>query len=509
MTVPARPLRSAPRGSRSARSARLAPVFPIALLLGACSAPPPVTAVPGTALADTIPAQSALRPLLKRWANALTREERGAFEADLRAFVGAYPNDGQVPAAQALLAWIAVERDDGKKDVDPAKRAADLTAGSKLAGRARDLGSGSWSDFATLVDGAIRRRMGDPRGAIAVLAPLLSKLIDAWARDLLNEEIISAAVAAGDTELAIKAMTVWLREAGDEERALVRSRVELALTTLGEAELVRLFYLRVATAKPSPDSDIDLLLTQRVAQIAIAMKDAILAKKLLLTSGPLLGEHGDEVAHLAAGATVIRVDARTIGVLLSFRTAETRRRSADLAAGVAWGLDLPGSGARLAVRDDAGEASRLPLALLELGRAGAAVVIAGIADEDARVAARFAEAQHMPVILISRPPDAALPQGGFAFALGASPEGWLPDKDPRLADGRLTAWKNAYGSLPSFWAAAGRDAAVLARASVKDLPEQSTEVREEIEARRKTVRAALESAKPALWTVEREAPGAP
>jgi hypothetical protein len=89
------------------------------------------------------------------------------------------------------------------------------------------------------------------------------------------------------------------------------------------------------------------------------------------------------------------------------------------------------------------------------------------------------------------------------FPLGASEPGWLPDKDPRFEDGRLDAWVNAHGSTPSFWAAAGRDAAVLARASVKDLPQQATEDRAEVEQRRKIVRAALGAASVPLWTVER------
>ncbi len=75
------------------------------------------------------------------------------------------------------------------------------------------------------MDGAVRRRNRDPEGALFTLTPLISKLIDPWARDLLNEEIITAAILAGSSARAVKMMSVWLREAGDEERALVRSRV--------------------------------------------------------------------------------------------------------------------------------------------------------------------------------------------------------------------------------------------------------------------------------------------
>ncbi len=465
------------------------------LALGACGPAQDEPMMPGVALATSLQAQAEMRPLLKRWANALTRAERESLAKELAAFLTKYPNDGQSPAAEALLAWIQVER-------------GDLESGKRLARRAAELGPGSWGDFAILVDGAVKRRSNDARGAILVLEPLLSKLIDPWARDLLDEEIIGAAIAAGDARLAMRAMTVWLREAGEDERALVRSRVERALERLGNEELIKIFEERTARGAPSPDSDIDLLLAHRLAKLAIDTKDAILAKRLLLTSGALLGADGDAVAHLAAGAGAIRVDARTIGVLLSFRTAETRRRSAELASGIAWGLELPGSGERLAVRDDAGELENLAGALAELGRDGVAVVIAGLADEDAGAAARFATAQHVPVILVTRPRGVTAGPGTYLFPLGAAPEGWLPDKDPRFSDGRLDPWIAAHGGPPSFWAAAGRDAAVLARASVKELPQAPTEDRAEVEARRKTVRDALETSSIQFWTIERS-PTAP
>ena len=470
-------------------------VMLLALALGACGPALDDAPIPGTALSSNLLAQNEMRPLLRRWANALTREERAPLEADLKAFLKRFPDDGQAPAAEALLGWIAVER-------------GDLDAGRKLAARAAALGPGSWSDFATLVDGAAKRRQtpADPRGAIRALEPLLSKFIDPWARDLLDEELISAAILAGDAKLASKTMIVWLREAGDDDRAIVRSRVELALDRLGDDELRKIFDERAARGPASEDSDIDLLLAQRLAKIALAAKDAILARKLLETSGALLGDLGDAVAHLAAGAGAIRVDARTIGVLLSFRTAETRRRSAELASGIAWGLELPGSGARLAVRDDAGDSVNLADALAELGRDGVAVVIAGVSDEDAAAAARFATEQHVPVIVVNRATPVAAPPSSFVFAPFPAPEAFVPDKDPRLADGRLSPWIAAHGSPPSFWAAAGRDAAVLARASVKDLPQASTEDRGEVEARRKTVRDALEAASVPLWTSPGPAP---
>lgn len=468
---------------------RPAPKILLALSVAtaACSSgaeTPPL--LPGLPLATSAPAQAAFRPLLRRWSSALTREERAEIAPDLAAFVTRFPNDGKIPAAEALLAWVAVERHD-------------LIAGRRLSRRAANLGPGSWQDFSFLIDGAIRRRNGDARGALDILRPLTSTLIDPWARDLLNEELIATAIIAGDSKLAVRVMSVWLREAGDEEQQLVRSRVERSLLAMANGDLIKIFDERAAIAQ-RPQDEIDPLLAKRLADIAIAARDAILAKKLLATSGPLLGDKGDAVARLAAGAAAVRIDAKTVGLLLSFRTAETRRRSADVASGVAWGLELPGSGARLAVRDDAGDDAHLVDALTELGREGAAVIIAGIAPEDASAAAAFAEEQGVPVILISRPSSPAAPKGTATFvrALGASPEAWPPKND-----GPLGGWIATYGGRPSFWAAAGRDAALIAKRSVQDLPQAATEDLEEVRARRRAVREAL--ARPTsdpLWTVE-------
>ena len=452
-----------------------------ALLAAACASPwDPPPALPGLSLASTPAAEAAFRPLLKSWGDARTRGERAELDAKLRQFIAQHPDDGQVPAAEALLAWIAIER-------------GELVTAKQLARGASLLGAGSWQDFATLVDGAIRRRNRDSEGALFTLTPLVSKLIDPWARYLLNEEIIAAAILARRTDKAVQMMSVWLREAGDEDRALVRSRVTDALDALADAELVKIFVDRASkksgAANAGPESEIDPLLAYRVGRIALKNADAALSKLLLATSIVHLAELGEPVARLAAGAAATRVDPRTVGLLLSFRTLEARRRSAEVAAGVAWGLGLPGagSGTRLAVRDDGGEPDRLPAALADLGRAGAAVVIAGIDDDDAREAAKLAETERMPVLLLAKPADVPLRGGdSFVFALRVSPQGWTPAED-----GRYDAWLAEYGQSPTFWSAAGRDAAVRARDSLKDLPVQGTEDLAEVQARRRQVRDAL------------------
>src|SRR5262249_25436099 len=138
-------------GARSMRRSSAALLLAAALVAGACSgtseAPPP-----GLALAQSLPAQSRIHPLLKAWAAALTREERAKIAPDLEAFLRDYSDDGQAPAAEALLGWVAVER-------------GDLDLAIKLAHRAAGLGAGSWQDFAQLVEGAVQHRKKDAAGA--------------------------------------------------------------------------------------------------------------------------------------------------------------------------------------------------------------------------------------------------------------------------------------------------------------------------------------------------------
>jgi hypothetical protein len=63
-------------------------------------------------------------------------------------------------------------------------------------------------------------------------------------------------------------------------------------------------------------------------------------------------------------------------------------------------------------------------------------------------------------------------------------------------------WARTHPAPPSFWAALGRDAAVLAWEGVKSLPENGTEDPAEVTARRAQVAAALAAAQADLWTTD-------
>src|SRR5690606_16803743 len=80
-------------------------------------------------------------------------------------------------------------------------------------------------------------------------------------------------------------------------------------------------------------------------------------------------------------------------------------------------------------------------------------------------------------------PLTAAPDGAQAAPPGAldpaSPRGDAPD-----AGSTLAAWLAGHPSPPSFWAALGHDAGVLARAGVRRLPKTGTEDPAEVKARR-------------------------
>lgn len=594
------------RRARLARLSRAAAIAAAALAaLGAAVAGAGCGATDGGAavsptLSRSPAAQAELHRILTRFASG-GRAERIALEPELVAFRERYPGDDLVRVADAHLAWIALEQGD-------VRRAEALSAGIEARGRGA---TGATEDIARVLRGAALRRAGKPKPAFGVLRPLVSKVIDDYVRSLLNEEVTSAAMEAGAWTQALELMGVWLREAGDDERAAVRGQIGSLLRKVPIDHLVGA--LRAGQAAGDvvdPEVDLRSLIAERLAIVARERRDVALAKELLDRAGALLGRQGDAVFEIAAGAGTARVEPPTVGLLISTRTAESRRRGVEIAAGVAHGLGLlrPGSDARLVSRDVGGEGS-VGEALSSLTAEGAAVLIAGSSREQATEAARFARANGIPVLLVHPPEPAAL-DGAFVFVVGEEPARGVdvlaaalaergarpvalvgggdqqgaaqPDDDgialalpcdgtfdPRAlrppgirglilagdapcaeqalraaarsvtialgfeaaispppgslvataglfpfaaapagapppgasgAGAALAAWLATHPGPPSFWAALGRDAGVLAWAGVQRLPKTGTEDPAEVKARRLAAASAVSRANVALWT---------
>ncbi|WP_437547086.1 hypothetical protein WME97_44275 [Sorangium sp. So ce367] len=360
------------------------------------------------ALAGSPAAQAELRPLLSRFANG-AHAERIALEPELLAFRGRHASDDLARVATVHLAWIALER-------------GDLPRAEALAGEVEAAGRSAVGDLARVIRGAALRRAGKPRPAFGVLRPLVSKMIDAYVRALLNEEVTAAAMEAGAWTQAIELMSVWLREADDDRRAAVRAQIGAQLREVPIDHLVQALRAGRATGEVvSPEVDLRSLVAERLAIVARERRDVALAKELLDRADAALGTQRDAIFELAAGAGAARVEPPTVGLLLSTRTAASRRRGVEIAAGVAHGLGLlrPGSDARLVSRDDGGEGS-VDEALNSLTAEGAAVLIAGSDREQATEAAKFARTHAIPVLLVHPPEPAAL-DGAFVFVVGEEP----------------------------------------------------------------------------------------
>jgi hypothetical protein len=382
-----------------------------AIAIAACaagSAEPKPTA----ALSSSVGAEGDMRAILTDWARA-TASERIGMEERIDAFIRRYPNDPFTGMAYVLLSWIALDQGDPRVALERARQVPE----------AQDGGVSTIADVAHTVEGAALRRLGKPEEALVVLEPRVSKLLDAWARSLLNAEIVDAAVQAGRWEKALRWMAVWLREAGADERATVRDHLSTSLDRVPAAELSRwLARPRNIELGAAAEDELEMrrLVAHRLAMVARETKDSALASRLIASAGALLGDQSDFIAQLAAGANRARVEARTVGLLLSLRNDKTRRRGADIADGVAFGLGLPGSAARLVSRDDHGDDARIEEALAALSADGAAVVIAGSDEREATVAAAFAQERQIPVILL-RPPAQPDPKARFTFIAGVDP----------------------------------------------------------------------------------------
>lgn len=379
---------------------------------------------PAASLALTAKAQAGIQEITDDWARS-SRSERMAMKGRLQTYKRLYGAEPPAHTADALLAWVMM--DEGY--FAQAEAVATLVQTRVTAGTTHDL--------ARTIQGAALRRRGEPEKALRLLSPLVSKLIDSWARSLLNEEVVQSALAAKRWARALQLMAVWLREASPEERDGVKGRITQNLTAVPSPQLLvvldRARGIEVALLAEE-EREMRKLIAQQLATFAREKRDVELAQHLLASSGALLGDQGDAIARLATGVTKARVEARTVGLLLSMRTEETRRRGAQVTDGIVFGLGLPGpwrdgaamagrgNAPRLVSRDDHGTPDRIDDALAALSADGASILIAGVDGEEAAAASRFAEQNQIPVLLL-RPAakGESVPPGRFTFLLGEDP----------------------------------------------------------------------------------------
>jgi hypothetical protein len=378
---------------------RLAATLLAAGLAAACASGASSQARPQAALASSLGAQTEFRRLHARWLEARP-EDRRALERDLREYIGRHATDSRARLARLYLAWLLIDR----RELDEARRLVD---------QARSGPAGSTNDFANVARAALLARSGKAVQALALLDPLEGKLVDPDERLLFGAERVLAAKAAGRHDRIAEYMLRWLADAASEDQELLATRIATMLRSLPAPALEKSLETLDSEARSGSGTRragardrMRKLLRERLVQIALADKDGELARRLLDRGPPALGrgERGAELRRIAVSSTgAARVAGRSIGLVLSLGNAEARRRSADVAAGVARALGLPESdadpaGVRLLMAEEEGGEGELAQALQRLAGEGAAVLLGGVDPAGAKIAAGFADSSGIAVI---------------------------------------------------------------------------------------------------------------
>lgn len=384
-------------------------------------------------------AEADFRPLMRRWALG-TAEERAALGAELESFVERYDEDPLVRLAKVLLALDAVTAAELDRAVSLVEGGGEEDERSPLHGP-----PGTTRDLATLVLGAVERREGDYEAALAHLSPLLNKMLDGFATVMLDEELVLAALGARRYPEAILYMEAWRREAEPGTEREIEQRLKELLAGVPAPALMAALDQRAAARRLGSNLDMAQLIAQQLAVIVVGARDTTLARQLLTKYGALLGDYGEAVARLAVVLTEGRVMARTLGLLLALRTPDLRRRSADVTSGMAFGLGLPGSGARLVVREATAEPAAVREALTELASEGAAVIVGGVDPEQTASVAAFARDNALPVILMTPDPSGVAATSNFVFLTGAPPEQTAGRLAEALGGGKLAGLGTSLG----------------------------------------------------------------
>jgi hypothetical protein len=382
------------------------------MLGSACRGGTTVEAPPRASLAGSRSAQEIFRPVKQRFISS-NAAERAKLEPNLIWFVDAYPKDGYAELARIYLAFIAVEKGDAPR-------------ARRLIDEARTGPSGTARDLTELVEGKILLQRGDSVQAFERFLPLVGKLIDAYARLLLDESIVMAAIGAHRWYEAVAYMDLWLRDGQEDEAEVVRHAVRQRLEAIpGDALETMLKAMQAQNSRMGYGAEIRKAVVARLAAVAIADQNTELARRLVQsTDDQALGEAAEGLEELASSGGSPTVDGRTIGLLVSTGKSQLGVRAAQVLTGVVDALRAAGGPAdhvRLATRDER-ETKRTDLALMSLASHGAAVIIAGVDPPQADVAARFAARTRIPVILLSTLSDGKAPPSP-AFLLGASRDG--------------------------------------------------------------------------------------
>ncbi len=388
------------------RIAAVAAVVGVSLIFASCTHARRSN-VPTAPLASSPGAAEAFGRVYEAW------EQKRVSEVALTDFLARYPHDGAASLVQLYLAYTKWQR-------------GDLPGGNAVLAASADAREGAARDLLTVLRGKSLRAQGAPRAALETLRPLVGKVIDEADREIFLEELALSAVAARDHYEALTYLDAWLRGVSERDHAAVRFKIEQTIAAFPRDVLTQTYQsIRQRGAASGYSAETEQLLAHRLALVAVAENDPGLARWLLEVSGKSATQAGGEAAlDLAELATNRRglqsVSGRTLGLLLPTRTRDLQDEAADVTRGVAFALGLPRrpheDGVRLVTRDDPGDAAGMRASLDELAGEGAALVIAGFDGASAERAGLWAEATHVPLILLAAPRAAG--GGGKAYIFG-------------------------------------------------------------------------------------------
>jgi hypothetical protein len=375
--------------------------------------PPPVPA-----LAESGSAQRAFRGLKERWLAVTLHEAQADLIQEFRAFLETYPDDDQTRLARVYLAWLLVNT-------------GELVEARELIEVTRRGPPGAAADFAQVVEAALLVRYRQPHEALKLLRPIQGKLIEPVEAFYATQQLVQSAMAANLYAEALSHVVSWLLQTPPVRRAAVRAEVKALVARVPRRYLERAW----ETERPKADQDVSPVvaaerqwfydvLVARLGEIAVAQGDRELARQVLTESPTLESdtEGPSELLRLATGVSEsAAVIERTVGLALNVTSAIGRRRSSQVAAGLAQSLDMyanASEGAQSSATHldvlTSDDTSGLDQGLGELAARGAPLLLTGMTEEAATIAARFAARERIPVVLFS-PPKVTT---NYAFVLG-------------------------------------------------------------------------------------------
>lgn len=373
--------------------------------------------VPEPSLAQSLDAQRSFDPIRQMW-NVSTPEARVSLAPRLRTFRARFPTDPLARVADAYLAFIALEQ----KQNAYAKT---------LASSLENVPQGNTRDLRTVVMGAVLARENRPEEALSLLDPLVGKMLDPFARDLLLETVVLAATQARKWYQAVVYMNEWFYSANEQATASLQKKLTDTLKTFPPDEMESIWNTLISSEhRDIWQRPLKQLLAIRVAEIATQRGDPHLARSVLESSRSVITQspEGVALAQLATsgGRSARVIDAR-VGWLIDTRTTTATSRSSQAASGALQVFDPAESnrGANatgtwqkpVLVSQSFGTGEKQSDAIEELVIQGASIIVGGYDSVSAKQLSAYGEANSIAVMTLVHPgklPDDAR----FTFVLG-------------------------------------------------------------------------------------------